>query len=104
MTVVQEVVESRQTMMSDDAFELLHCFYHGVNVYVRDLAEQIAISKCSLVDDQKTVLITKEHVREAGDMAVAALGKLLKDGQLTPDAKKSLAGMSNCFESKVNPE
>ena len=76
--VVAEMTSERETAIEDDAFDLLHCFYDGVDVYVRQLAVEIAIERGSFDDDGKTVVITKDHVQIAGNRAVNALKELLK--------------------------
>lgn len=101
MSAVQESTE-QSTMIEEDAFDLLHCFYGGVDVYVRQLAVQAALEQHSFADEGRTILITKEHVKQAGDMAVQALQDLLKDKQLPHEAKRSFEGMSNCFQSKTD--
>ena len=89
-------------MIEEDAFDLLQCFYGGVDVFVRQLAVECAQRHHSFSDDRQTILITKEHVEEAGKQAVEALKALLKDKQLPPDAKRSIEGMSNCFLFKTD--
>lgn len=101
MSAVQDSTE-QSTMIEEDAFDLLHCFYGGVDVYVRQLAVQTAIGYQSFADDGRTILITKEHVREAGELAVQTLKQLLNDKQLPPDAKRSFESMSNCFQYKAD--
>lgn len=101
MSAVQESTE-QSTMIEEDAFDLLHCFYGGVDVYVRQLAVQVALEQHSFTDEGRTILITKKHVEEAGELAVHALKELLKDKQLPPEAKRSLEGMSNCFQFKTD--
>ncbi len=100
--VVAEITGERETAFEDDAFDLLHCFYDGVDVYVRQLAVEIATEQGSLEDDGRTVVITKEHVQVAGDRAVNALKDLLKL-ELPPSARDSAKSMTNCFQSKTNP-
>ena len=100
--VVAEMTSERETAIEDDAFDLLHCFYDGVDVYVRQLAVEIAIEQGSFDDDGKTVVITKDHVQDAGNRAVSALKDLLKL-ELPPSARDSAKSMTNCFHSETSP-
>lgn len=95
MPAVQE--PPRPTSMSEDAFELVHRFYNGVDVVVRELAEQIAIQEGSFLEDKSTVAIEESHVRDAGLQIMERLRTLLKDGKLPLRASQLVSGMSNCF-------
>ncbi len=94
------IANEPDTAFEDDAFELLHCFYDGVDVYVRQRAVEIACADRSFDVDGKTVLIRKPHVQAAGDEAVRLLNQMLKQG-LPDSAKQSVKWMEGCFQSKT---
>lgn len=93
--------EQCDTSMSDEAYDLINCFYDGVDVLVRDLAEQIAVDEKSfLSDDPNVVAIEVRHVREAGRKVIQALRSLLKDGEISPRMEDAISTMGNCFDVK----
>ena len=100
MPAVQEL--PRPTSMSEDAFALIGCFYDGVDVVVRELAELIAIEQGSFLGDGITVAIEESHVQKAGLQVMERLRTLLKGGKLPPRASSLVSGMSECFQSKTN--
>lgn len=89
------------TSMSDEAYDLITSYYNGVDVVVRELAEQIAADDESYLPDDPTILaIEVRHVREAGRRVVESLRKLLKDGELPLRLEQALAEMENRFDNK----
>ncbi len=90
----------RETAIEDDAFELLHCFYNGVDVFVRQLAIQYALEQGSFDDDGMTVLVQKQHVQSAGEEACRVLDGLLKQG-LPEKAQQAVRMMGDCFQTKT---
>lgn len=89
------------TSMSDEAYDLITCFYDGVDEIVRELAEQIAADEQSfLPDDPTTLAIEVRHVREAGRQVVDKLRSLLKDGNIPTRMEQAIRGMGDCFEGK----
>ncbi len=85
----------RPSSMSNDAYELISCYYDGIDDVVRELAEQIAIEQDSFLGDKKTVAIEESHVRQAGLQVVERLRTLLKGGKLPPRASQLVSGTSN---------
>lgn len=84
--------------MSDEAFELINCFYDGVDVIVRELAEQIAAKDGQT--KQGVLLIEKAHVEQAGWLVLEKLRTLLDDHQIPAEVKERFEGMSDRFASK----
>jgi len=78
--------------MSDDAFELINTFYDGVDVIVRELAEQIAVRENSFLPDQPDVVaIEKRHVQEAGRRVIQHLRSLLDREELPEELSRLLS-------------
>lgn len=91
----------RDTSMSDEAYGLITNFYNGVDVVVRELAEQIAADDESYLPEDPTILaIEVRHVREAGRRVVESLRKLLRNGKMPARLEEALAEMENRFDSK----
>ena len=100
MTVATKSVE-RETAIEDDAFELLHCFFDGVDVFVRQRAVEYAVEQGSFDDDGVTVLVQKRHVQAAGEEACQLLGGMLKQG-LPEKVQQAAKMMGGCFQSKTS--
>lgn len=99
--VTKVVTSERETSMSEEAFELINFFYNGVDILVRELAEQIAVDADSFLSDRPDVVaIEKAHVEEAGRRVMSALQQLLKDGKLRPELSEHFGEMSDCFDIK----
>lgn len=88
--------------MSDEAFDLITCFYNGVDVMVRELAEEIAEQEGSrLPDEPNVVAIEVRHVQEAGRRVIEAFRGLLKVGRVPKDLEDAVKGMGGCFEHRM---
>ena len=84
--------------MSSEAFELINCFYDGVDILVRELAEEIA-RKEGLTKDG-VLLIERRHVESAGCLVVETLQRLFEGKKIPQAVSDRLASMHACFTSK----
>ncbi|MBI1309681.1 hypothetical protein GC176_00095 [bacterium] len=91
------------SVIDGDAFDLICCFYDGVDDIVHEHARQIAEGRRSFApDDPTTVLITRDDVVKAGCAVVEALRSLLANRQLPSSAKlEELSQMTECFDQKL---
>lgn len=100
MTTLQDNTTLRGSM-SNDAYELIQCFYDGVDVVVRELAQEIAEERGSfLKDDPNVIAIEVEDVREAGRRVVGSLRDLLKNKKLPAELEQSISQMGECFSQQ----
>ncbi len=85
-----------ETLMTDRAYEVLDCFYEGIDDVVRELAVQCAARRDSRdPSDPSAILIEERDVRDAGAIVVQWLRQLSQDGRLSPE---SVSAMAECFE------
>ncbi|QDU36165.1 hypothetical protein Mal4_04480 [Maioricimonas rarisocia] len=81
--------------MSDDAFELINTFYDGVDIIVRELAEQIAVRENSFLPDApEVVAIEKRHVQQAGNRVIQHLRSLLDREELPKELGRLLGDIT----------
>lgn len=84
--------------MSSEAFDLINCFYDGIDLVVRELAEQIAAKDSRNKDG--VVLIEKKHVELAGCKIINNLRNLFDNQSLPTDLEEKFQGMAKCFSTK----
>lgn len=90
----------KQTSVSAEAFELLQVFYEGVDVLVRELAEEIASERGSRLEgDESVIAIEVEDVRKSGERIIDAIHSLLKDGEFSARLQKSIEEMGANLKS-----
>jgi len=101
MAVAEKPIESS---MSVKAWDLITCYYDGIDNIVRDLAEQVALQQGSLLDDGSTVAVEVEHVREAGRLVIDGLRELVKAGKAPPALSKSIDRMEKSANQRFTKE
>jgi hypothetical protein len=91
-----------QSCIEGDAFDLICCFYDGVDDIVHEVARQIAEVEGSFAPEEPgVVLITREHVEKAGCQIVETLRPLLANGRLPHSEKlNQILDMTECFDQK----
>ncbi len=80
--------------LSSEAYDLIQCFYDGVDRMVYSVAESIA-RKRSGVAAPHVVQIEEEDVRQAGEQVLAALRRAG-----APDLLNAIGEMDDCMSSK----
>ena len=83
------------TVVSNDAVELLTCFYDGLDKVVYSLAEKISKSRAP-VDGR--FVIEFDDVKEAGERVMDAVKALVDDGKLQKIIADSI---QTCFDNKT---
>lgn len=87
--------------LSEEAFELINSLYNGVDVVVRELAQEIAAERGSFLEsDPGVIAIEEEDVQEAGVRVMNALRVLLRNGELPSEVQHILDGMEKGFDAK----
>jgi len=99
MTTTLENAEETETSMSSEAYELINCFYDGIDDAVRTLAERYALEERS-IDSTGVILIEKQHVKKAGCAIVDALKNLIDSDKLPAELATKFGCMTSCFDSK----
>jgi len=85
-----------------DAMELITCFYDGLDDIVRDVAEELAVERGSVLeDDPSIVAIEVEDVRQAGDLLLDAIKRMLTERRLPIEIERPLSEMGECFEGQL---
>lgn len=100
MPLLQED-KSFDSKMTDDAFELLRCFYDGLDELVEGIAFNIAKNQGSFStkEGQSTVTIEQEHVREAGKKVFEKLMDLVSEEKLPQEILSHFENMMKCSDS-----
>jgi hypothetical protein len=88
--------------LSAEAHEAIQCFYDGLDVIVRELAEEIAEARGSYLEDKKTIAIETQDVKEAGNQVIEALKGLIKQGKLPEQLSAAVENMQGCFNNHVS--
>jgi hypothetical protein len=101
MAVAEKPIESS---MSVKAWDLITCYYDGIDDVVRDLAEQVALQQGSFLEDGSTVAVEVEHVREAGRLVIDALRELVQAGKAPPALAKSIDQMERSTSERFAKE
>jgi len=71
---------------------------HGVDILVRELAEEIARKEG--LTKNGVLLIERRHVEQAGCLVVETLQRLFEDKKIPQAVAERLKGMESCFQSK----
>ena len=85
------------SVLSDDAYELIECFYDGVDDLVYQLAEEMARKRNP---SASPVQIEVEDVRAAGEAVVESLKRLFESGEIPDHVKEAIHGMGDCFDDR----
>ena len=83
--------------ISEDAYELIGCFYDGVDEIVYAVAERMARER-----DPNAIPVQIEvvDVKNAGRAVIDALRPLTATGELPKEAEEAIASMQNRFSNK----
>lgn len=87
--------QNAETVVSNDAVELLTCFYNGLDKVVYSVAEQIAAQR---PPENGMNIIQFDDVKQAGDKVLAALKDLVGAGKLEKIVAESI---QTCFDEKT---
>ena len=84
------------SVISDEAYTLIGCFYDGVDEIVYKLAEEVARKRNPAVSP---VQIEVDDVSAAGEVVMETLKRLFESGDISNDAREAIEGMGDCFEN-----
>lgn len=87
--------QNTETVVSNDAVELLTCFYNGLDKAVYSVAEQIAAER---PPQDGMNIIQFDDVKQAGEKVLAALRDLVGEGALDKIVAESI---QTCFDEKT---
>lgn len=98
--------EKFTSSLSEEAYDLISCFYNGIDEVVYSVAEQVAKERLrnsgGQVDLEQPILIEIEDVREAGKRVIAAVQHLVELNKMPAEMMDALGGMKDCFECGAN--
>lgn len=105
MAAVQDQLTPQvRSTASTEALELLNCFSDGIEDLVYQTAEVVARKRaCGSLPSGKPVEIELQDVRQAGELVIAAIKKIVAAGSLPPDVGESVDEMHRCLNCKTEP-
>lgn len=99
MPTASEKTEVTSTL-SSDAYELISCFYHGVDELVYEIAEEMARQRNpQAAASGGPIQIEVEDVTKAGRQVIQALKGLIGARKLPSELEEAFGNMQQCFDN-----
>lgn len=94
--------QDTKSQITGEAYELINCFYEGIDEVVYKIAKELARERCSAeVSADELIQIDIEDVRSAGQKVINMLRKAIAEGDLPQGMEAEVNAMDSCFSTKA---